>query len=100
MDSDVPAMHVDQPDMKIARMFSDRDLISAAVVEDGGHLLGRITIDDVVDVIIEDAEEAVLGPAGLDVDEDTLLQCTSNRGAPRHLAGHQFADRICRSRSN
>ena len=35
-------------------------------------MLGRITIDDVVDVIIEDAEEAVLGPAGLDVDEDTF----------------------------
>ena len=72
MDSDVPAMHVAQPDTEIARMFSDRDLISAAVVDDGGHLLGRITIDDVVDVIIEDAEEAVLGPAGLDVDEDTF----------------------------
>ena len=57
MDSDVPAMHVAQPDTEIARMFSDRDLISAAVVDDGGHLLGRITIDDVVDVIIEDAEE-------------------------------------------
>ncbi|MAD07935.1 MAG: magnesium transporter [Gammaproteobacteria bacterium] len=72
MDSDAPAMHVDQPDTKIAHMFSDRDLISAAVVDDRGHLLGRITIDDVVDVIIEDAEEAVLGPAGLDVDEDTF----------------------------
>jgi magnesium transporter len=72
MDSDVPAMHVDQPDTEIAHMFSDRDLISAAVVDDRGHLLGRITIDDVVDVIIEDAEEAVLGPAGLDVDEDTF----------------------------
>ncbi|HCY04330.1 MAG TPA: magnesium transporter [Gammaproteobacteria bacterium] len=72
MDSDAPAMRVDQPDTEIARTFSDRDLISAAVVDDSGQLLGRITIDDVVDVIIEDAEEAVLGPAGLDVDEDTF----------------------------
>ena len=72
MDSDAPALHVDQPDTEIARMFSDRDLISAAVVDDLGQLRGRITIDDVVDVIIEDAEEAVLGPAGLDVDEDTF----------------------------
>ena len=70
MDSDAPAMRVDQPDKEIARTFSERDLISAAVVDDDGRLLGRITIDDVVDVIIEDAEEAVLGPAGLDVDED------------------------------
>ena len=44
MDSDVPAMHVAQPDTEIARMFSDRDLISAAVVDDGGHLLGRTPI--------------------------------------------------------
>ena len=72
MDSDAPAMRVDQPDKEIARTFSERDLISAAVVDDDGRLLGRITIDDVVDVIIEDAEEAVLGPAGLDVDEDTF----------------------------
>ena len=72
MDSDAPAMRVDQPDKEIARAFSERDLISAAVVDDDGRLLGRITIDDVVDVIIEDAEEAVLGPAGLDVDEDTF----------------------------
>ncbi|MEC7991631.1 MAG: magnesium transporter, partial [Pseudomonadota bacterium] len=72
MNSDAPAMRVDQPDKEIARAFSERDLISAAVVDDDGRLLGRITIDDVVDVIIEDAEEAVLGPAGLDVDEDTF----------------------------
>ena len=72
MNSDAPAMRVDQPDKEIARTFSERDLISAAVVDDDGRLLGRITIDDVVDVIIEDAEEAVLGPAGLDVDEDTF----------------------------
>ena len=72
MNSDAPAVRVDQPDKEIARAFSERDLISAAVVDDDGRLLGRITIDDVVDVIIEDAEEAVLGPAGLDVDEDTF----------------------------
>ena len=78
MDSEAPAMRVDQPDTEIARVFSERDLISAAVVDDERRLLGRITIDDVVDVIIEDAEEAVLGPAGLDDDEDTF--------APAHRA--------------
>ncbi|MED6342614.1 MAG: magnesium transporter, partial [Pseudomonadota bacterium] len=72
MNSDAQAMRVDQPDKEIARTFSERDLISAAVVDDDSRLLGRITIDDVVDVVIEDAEEAVLGPAGLDVDEDTF----------------------------
>ena len=72
MDNDAPTMSVDQPDTEVARAFSEFDLISAAVVDHEGRLLGRITIDDVVDVIIEDAEEAVLGPAGLDVDEDTF----------------------------
>ena len=72
MDSDAPAIPVDTPDTEVARIFSDHDLISAAVVDDQGRLVGRITIDDVVDVIIEDADEAVLARAGLELDEDTF----------------------------
>ena len=72
MDSEAPAILVDEPDTAVARKFSERDLISAPVVDAEGFLLGRITIDDVVDVILEDAEEALLAPAGLDVDEDTF----------------------------
>ena len=72
MDTDAPAIHVDSPDTEVARIFSERDLVSAAVTNDDGHLLGRITIDDVVDVIMEDADEAVLARAGLDLDEDTF----------------------------
>ncbi len=72
MDTEAPAIAVDTPDTEVARMFSEQDLISAAVVDADGRLVGRITIDDVVDVIIEDADEAVLARAGLDVDEDTF----------------------------
>lgn len=72
MASDVPAIRVSESDAAVARIFSERDLISAPVIDDKGLLVGRITIDDVVDVIIEDAEEAVLAQAGLDVDEDTF----------------------------
>ena len=72
MNSEELPIHVSKSDTEVARLFSEHDLISAPVVDDAGHLLGRITIDDVVDVIIEDAEEAVLGPAGLLVDEDTF----------------------------
>ena len=72
MNSEEPPIHVAESDTEVARLFSERDLISAPVVDDAGHLVGRITIDDVVDVIIEDAEEAVLAPAGLLVDEDTF----------------------------
>ena len=72
MNTDEPAVHVGEADTEVAKLFSERDLISAPVVDDNGFLLGRITIDDVVDVIIEDAEEALLAPAGLVVDEDTF----------------------------
>ena len=72
MDSDAEVIMVDMPDTEVARIFSERDLVSAPVVGAEGKLLGRITIDDVVDVIIEDADEAVLARAGLGPDDDTF----------------------------
>jgi len=47
-------------------LLSKQFLISAPVVDDKGRLAGRITIDDEADVIIEDAEEAVLTPYPVD----------------------------------
>jgi magnesium transporter len=72
MDTEARAIPVDMSDTDVARLFSEEDLISAPVVDLDGKLVGRITIDDVVDVIIEDADEAVLARAGLDLDEDTF----------------------------
>ena len=72
MDTDARAIPVTMGDTEVARLFSEEDLVSAPVVDAGGKLLGRITIDDVVDVIIEDADEAVLARAGLELDEDTF----------------------------
>ena len=72
MDTDAAALAVDMPDTEVARVFTEQDLISAPVVDEKGQVLGRITIDDVVDVILADAEEAVLAPAGLDLEEDTF----------------------------
>jgi magnesium transporter len=57
-------------DTEVAQLFQDRDLVSAAVVGAEGKLLGRITVDDVVDVIREEAEHSVLSMAGLQDDED------------------------------
>lgn len=54
----------------VAKLFQDRDLISAPVISETGLLLGRITIDDVVDVIREQADHSVMGRAGLSEDED------------------------------
>lgn len=72
MDTDLNPIPVNCPDTDVARAFAENDLVSAPVVDDEGRLLGRITVDDVVDVIIEDADEAVLARAGLDTDEDTF----------------------------
>ncbi|HLA75594.1 MAG TPA: magnesium transporter, partial [Gammaproteobacteria bacterium] len=58
------------PDTDVAAMFEYRNLISAPVINDEGRLLGRITIDDVVDVIRDEAEHSLLSMAGLKEEED------------------------------
>ncbi len=70
MDSAVEGIAPETPARDVAKLFEDRDLVSAAVVSADGRLLGRITIDDVVDVIREEADHSVLSMAGLDEDED------------------------------
>jgi len=54
----------------IAKAFADYDLISAPVVDENNKLIGRITIDDVVDVIREQAEHDIMAAAGLKEEED------------------------------
>lgn len=70
MDTGVEPISADLPEAEVARLFEDRDLLSAAVVDDTGTLVGRITIDDVVDVIREQGEHSIMRMAGLDEDED------------------------------
>ena len=55
---------------EVANLFEHRDLVSAPVVDDRDKLLGRITIDDVVDVIRETTEHNLMGLAGLDSEDD------------------------------
>ena len=62
---------------EVAKIFEQRDLVSAAVVDDDGMLLGRITVDDVVDVIQEEAEQTVRSMAGLG-DEDMFAPIFSS----------------------
>jgi magnesium transporter len=69
------------PDDQVARLFERNDWVSAPVVDESGKLLGRITIDDVVDVIREDADHSLMSMAGLDEDEDTFAPVF--RTAPR-----------------
>lgn len=70
MQKDVDAIAADLPAVEVAQVFERRDLISAPVVNTAGQLLGRITIDDVVDVIREEAEHSLLGMAGLGEQAD------------------------------
>ena len=70
METDMPAIDVDLEDKDVATIFERNNLISSAVIDNKGQLIGRITIDDVVDVIREDADQNLLGMAG--VAEDTF----------------------------
>ena len=70
MDTDIPAIDVGLKDKDVVTIFERNDLISSAVIDVNGQLIGRITIDDVVDVIREDADQNLLGMAG--VAEDTF----------------------------
>jgi len=70
LDADAPRIDPHTPAHEVAQLFQERDLVSAAVVNDEGALLGRITIDDVVDVIREEATHEVMSMAGLRDEED------------------------------
>lgn len=66
---------------EVAKIFEQRNWVSAAVVDDNGMLLGRITIDDVVDVIQEQADNTVRSMAGLGDDDifAPVLSSTKHR---------------------
>ncbi|MEM9532536.1 MAG: magnesium transporter [Pseudomonadota bacterium] len=70
LDSDVPAIPVDTPDTEVATLFEHQDWVTAPVVDERNRLLGTITIDDVVDVIRDEAEHNVMTMAGLDEEDD------------------------------
>jgi magnesium transporter len=72
MNTEVRGIHVELTDSEVAQLFQRQDLVSAPVVNDENRLLGRITIDDVVDVIVEDADHSLLAMAGLSDTEDTF----------------------------
>lgn len=55
---------------EVGRLFEQRNLISAPVVDEAGKLIGRITIDDVVDVIRDEGEQTLMRMAGLDEEDD------------------------------
>ena len=82
MDEEAEAIPVNMPDDEVASLFERYNWLSAPVVDEKHRLVGRITIDDVVDIIREDAEHSMMSMAGLDDEEDTfapVLQSTKRR---------------------
>ena len=70
METEIEPLIVSTHEDEVAQRFERLDLVSAPVVNENGKLLGRITIDDVVDVIRASADHSLMSQAGLDEDED------------------------------
>ena len=82
INAEIEAVQANMDEHEVAQLFEKHDWFSAPVVDQEGHLLGRITIDDVIDVIREDAEHTMMSMAGLDDEADTfapVIQSTKQR---------------------
>ncbi len=80
MDREIEGIPADMDAGEVALLFENRDLVTAPVVSSDGSLVGRITIDDVVDVIRDQAEHSLMSMAGLDEEEDMFAPViTSSR---------------------
>ena len=72
IDKDIQAITADLNEKDVAQLFERYDWFSAPVIDHEGRLLGRITVDDVVDIIREEAEHSMMSMAGLDDEADTF----------------------------
>jgi len=70
MAPDVNTFHPGDDAYEVAQAFERYDLVTAPVVDDGGRLIGRITVDAMVDVIREESESEALSRVGLREEED------------------------------
>ncbi len=72
MDANILSVNVDVDQEKVARMFEKYDLVSLPVVDHANRLLGRITVDDAVDVMEEETSEDIFRIAGLGEDDSVF----------------------------
>ncbi|TGK04155.1 magnesium transporter [Leptospira langatensis] len=66
---EVFSIHYDTDQEEVARMFRKYDLVSAAVVDDLDRIIGRITVDDILDIVQEEASEDILRMGGVSEEE-------------------------------
>ena len=82
MKTEIKAVPATLSTHEVARLFEKHDLVSAPVVDEKGMLVGRITVDDVMDVLRSEADHNLMGQAGLDEEDDMfapVLMTTRNR---------------------
>ncbi len=72
IDEEIISVSAEMPVAEVAQLFERYDWVSAPVIDEQRRLLGRITIDDVVDIIREEAEHSMMSMAGLDDEADTF----------------------------
>jgi magnesium transporter len=104
MDDAFPPIPADIASREVAHRFEELDLVSAPVIDAGGRLLGRITVDDVVDVIREESDRSLMHTAGLDDEDDMfapVLTSTRRRAIwlGVNLVGSSACSRACCRRS-
>jgi len=80
MSAEVMPIRANTASTQVVWEFENRDLLSAPVVDDDFHVLGRITVDDVVDVMRDEAEHALMSAAGLDEEEDMFAPVFKSAG--------------------
>lgn len=78
MNTSISGISATARDTEVAQLFQNMDLVAAPVIDADGKLLGQITVDDVVDVIREQADHDILGMAGLDEEDDIFAPVTTS----------------------
>lgn len=88
-EDDTKTVKVDDPDEKVVQLMKKYDLVALPVVDDHNRLLGRITIDDVVDLMEEEAEKDYQLASGIsdDVESDDALWDITRARLPWLLIG-------------
>ncbi|EKE75098.1 magnesium transporter [Oceanibaculum indicum] len=81
MSGDFVRLQAETPQEEVAHLFRQYGLVSAPVVNDSGRLLGRVTVDDVVDIVDEEAEEDILRLGGVSESDlqSNVLETTKQR---------------------
>ncbi len=80
MSTDIMPIPANTPSTEVVWEFENRDLLSAPVVDNDFRVLGRITVDDVVDVIRDEAEHSLMSAAGLDEEDDMFAPVVKSAG--------------------